>query len=852
MMTTLVTGIEMSRTKINVLVLGHYHADYKDAGDELYKVAIPAIMNVPRASYIFKPMDDVMAADLDATINLIICGGGAVLTTAFLQRLSNIAQHFVGPIYAFSADLATVREADRKYLNMFDHIFARSRTEYALACTEIGTLNVTHLPDAILAITNLAITTQSSTFMTLSRRQQQRRQALGVALALSALTPEAKASMIDTLALLALRKTGILLFEIHLLSMSYEDYALNQEIAQGLAARGILDFIIVPQPAQMPGPMSMYSYVAQRIDAMVSVHYAGMTLALNLQKPLMALVASPDTATLISDFSSVIAFVTPIADLRSAHLEQLLGVPPSPPLLLPSYRVASDKMLRSKSLATLLQKPPEPWDTPGNIIAECVDALVRYLHAKGVTQYDASQVYVSMQFPRCVDYQEVALLISYCLTRRFEQGGQDLTTLASLLRDSDKLRLHDTMVNTYDAFWSTRQQQTQQETYYLLPRSTGLPIANIDPYFQNDEFKGYHRSGWDYVLRGLASMDAQRLMRCSSMMIDSYLDRTFHWGRSTLEAAGHIPYREPWLGILHHTFYEGHGMYNSTELFRCTTFLNSLATCAGLITLSEYLAVQVRAALQRVGHGNIRVWTLTHPMEPMSAAKNFSMPAFLSNPNRCIIQIGAWMRDPYAIYDLPLFPNNILSMTKAALRGKNMDSYFRPPGLLDEIQDVLFKPTLHGSNNTGGVCRPGGIGICRPGGAANSDSNKYSTGLFDSIVSHDQSVTILDTLPDDAYDDLLGKNIVFLKMVDCSAVNTVLECIMRNVPLLVNRHPALEEVLGSQYPGFYVNLYHAAALAQDLNAVMSMHEYLARSNKSRFNIQGFVTRLQGILLQSGL
>ena len=56
------------------------------------------------------------------------------------------------------------------------------------------------------------------------------------------------------------------------------------------------------------------------------------------------------------------------------------------------------------------------------------------------------------------------------------------------------------------------------------------------------------------------------------------------------------------------------------------------------------------------------------------------------------------------------------------------------------------------------------------------------------------TTTAITRLSDDDYDALLTRNIVFLKLVDCSAVNTVIECIERNTVIIVNRHPALEEV----------------------------------------------------------
>ena len=77
-----------------------------------------------------------------------------------------------------------------------------------------------------------------------------------------------------------------------------------------------------------------------------------------------------------------------------------------------------------------------------------------------------------------------------------------------------------------------------------------------------------------------------------------------------------------------------------------------------------------------------------------------------------------------------------------------------------------------------------------------NNSNKYINGLIKYIKELDSSVKIIDKLSNEDYDNLLTKNIVFIKLVDASAVNTIIECIVRNTPIIVNRLPATEELLG--------------------------------------------------------
>ena len=39
--------------------------------------------------------------------------------------------------------------------------------------------------------------------------------------------------------------------------------------------------------------------------------------------------------------------------------------------------------------------------------------------------------------------------------------------------------------------------------------------------------------------------------------------------------------------------------------------------------------------------------------------------------------------------------------------------------------------------------------------------------------------------------------------MDASAVNTIIECKVRNTPVIVNRLPAVVEILGENYPFYY-------------------------------------------------
>ena len=81
-------------------------------------------------------------------------------------------------------------------------------------------------------------------------------------------------------------------------------------------------------------------------------------------------------------------------------------------------------------------------------------------------------------------------------------------------------------------------------------------------------------------------------------------------------------------------------------------------------------------------------------------------------------------------------------------------------------------------------------------------------------------------LTDAEYDQLLAENLAFIRLYDASANNTVVECIARATPLLVNPLPAVVEYLGPNYPFYFKSLAEAADKAMDLGLIERTHEYL--------------------------
>jgi hypothetical protein len=96
---------------------------------------------------------------------------------------------------------------------------------------------------------------------------------------------------------------------------------------------------------------------------------------------------------------------------------------------------------------------------------------------------------------------------------------------------------------------------------------------------------------------------------------------------------------------------------------------------------------------------------------------------------------------------------------------------------------------------------------------------------WDSITPND-SVLPLGRVSDDQYDALLQDSVVFLNLFDAPANTTVVECIIRNTPILINRLPGVVEYLGDDYPFYYESIQEAEWKIQQIDLIRQTSNYL--------------------------
>lgn len=97
------------------------------------------------------------------------------------------------------------------------------------------------------------------------------------------------------------------------------------------------------------------------------------------------------------------------------------------------------------------------------------------------------------------------------------------------------------------------------------------------------------------------------------------------------------------------------------------------------------------------------------------------------------------------------------------------------------------------------------------------------------------------------YNEALTSSVVFINLSAAAANNTVLECVARGTPLLVNNVGGVEDYLGKKYPLYYVNIKHAEQIMErikrDPSILNRVRAYLLK-RRGKFLMQRFLQQIE--------
>jgi len=308
-------------------------------------------------------------------------------------------------------------------------------------------------------------------------------------------------------------------------------------------------------------------------------------------------------------------------------------------------------------------------------------------------------------------------------------------------------------------------------------------VIQFKPNYSNNISFFQHRGGWKSVLTEL--INSNFYSTNSNVHFFDMLEHNYLF-------TNNFACNEKWCGIVHCTPITPTYLdcVNISKMFDNNNFIKSLDSCICIFTLSNYLSKYFIQQFQE-RNINVKVHTLKHPVD-MNNIILFDINQYINNNQKKIIQVGQQLRKISSIY------------------------------------------VLKNTNNHEKLWLTGNKDFCRCQFLLNAEI-KYLNIPTDNIDQH-VNMYYMDTYEE--YDELLSKNIVFIDLFDAAANNTVVECIIRNTPIIVNKIEGVVDYLGEDYPLYFTNLDEIPDLL-NIDKIVSAHQYLLNIDKNDLTMSYF-------------
>jgi len=229
-----------------------------------------------------------------------------------------------------------------------------------------------------------------------------------------------------------------------------------------------------------------------------------------------------------------------------------------------------------------------------------------------------------------------------------------------------------------------------------------------------------------------------------------------------------------------------------------SNFIKNIHKFICLFTFSEYVQ---KFLIEKFKEMNIEidVHMVHHPTN--FNVEKYDLSELLNSNNKKIIQLGQQLRHHSTIYEIDT------SYKKSWLPGtKNKDAHSYLKSLIAENIPNITKEKL----------------------------DSVDVHYFENYKN---------------YDDFLKESIILLNFVDANANNSIVESIVKNMPVITNIHPAVEEYLGKDYPLYFSNSGEISTLLNDTK-ISEAYEYLLKLDESKLNMSHFMDHILSELRKS--
>jgi len=797
---------------MNILIIGYYFKN--NLGDDLFIDAFKKIL--PNFTLTFKNSDKIKDIINFNIYDSIIFGGGDLINDYFYNIIKNVRSVYDKPIYGYGLGIPYRELIQRNYLNNFDNLFVRNK-EYLLDIQQVIGSKYTHYqPDMVF-----------KNFISYKDDiDLNNRKTIGIFLACSLNVPIIIEKLYDILNNI-LKETDYILHFICFdtgKSIDNNDYSINSLISDKL---NLFNKRIINDKNRYSGNemydiiktfrlcicSRFHSHILSTIAGIpfLGFHYANKTklyVTENNYEYYCDIENTNDCKAKDFDSDKFKILFDKLNNNLLTTRKKLLNITKE-----------NQYILDNNLLENLIKLKERRKIIPNNIFIDNVDLIYKKYKDLLENKYDCKLENVN-KYMSVLESEIYAKRILFEITN--EISSNYIGGMASNIMKQPHL-LRDMICWV----WKDKREKILK-----------IPFINMN-LTSTHNFCGIHRSGWQYAIESINALNSNY-----GPIMDVYCDATFGWCRENpCREFGLIPYTQLWTGIFHHTPNSKYSENNIDFSTKSKEFIQSLPTCLGLFTLSEWLAQWLRLRLNEYGYPNIEVVSLYHPTSLLIDQFN---PNILNDEKINIINIGAWLRNTFSIYNVK-FSNKF---NKIRLIGKSMNNYIPP----DHIR--LYKKDIENNDteNTFMFClnnyllnkeflwkELGYKSINDVPNTFDSDDHNdlYGYQIYTHIMNQINSVKIIDFLEDKEYDQLLSKNVCFLDLIECSAANTLIECIARCNPIIVNKIPPVVEYIGEDYPLLYNNLEELETLVT-VDKIREAYNYLINSNiKNKISSEHF-------------
>lgn len=773
---------------MNILVLGFY--DRHNLGDESYK---HSFKNIIKGKLTFVCIDDMKDNNNISNYDVIILGGGDIINDYFNKHIQKILHNYKGLKIAFSVGFPYPSLIKSEYLNIYDYVFTRNECDVLALQKVIGSVKARYMPDAVFNIHRMKEITNDRLDLTreLSKDLSVKNLTCGVFLVQNLLKfPFVVEGLISVLKNIN-KKYKIIFYLFNTSGNPDEnDLTISEHVASHLTNA------IVDKKQYHAKEMLSTIY---KLHYAVCIRYHAHVYCIMAKIPFLSISSSRKTKVLMeqSDLGNF-QYCLPLNDN---------GTPTHFSTIEAKLRLMYSRNNKKKMIETMTK----------------VSSKNRFLlRNTNINNLIDTLLPIETQVKSVKNLDNAAKLLS------------KLTV--GIPESKYTWGIYDKLKNNYDMkeMITYLSNEPKQHTIITSDNTLGLYV-DIDEY---QSYKNAHRGGWYLAIENIASHARKNGIYC-----DFYVDKTFHWDKEYYEKRGLIPYTFPWTGFIHHTMDTTYSEYNTAALLKNNAFILSLDHCVALFTLSPSLTATLQNLLP-----NTKIYTLHHPT--VKPTLYFNVYHYKNN----LVHIGSWYRKSFSIYKL-----NVTNFNKFILEGKDMKNIIIPQEM--SIKVYTEDDSNISVNDVGDLtltpCRDLQTHII-------NDILKWLKGNYVNIIGYDNgviyidydknnviekfnhmknSVVVLDKLSNEHYDKLLSESVVFLDLVDSAAVNTVIECIVRNTPIVINKTPGVLDMLGHNYPLYYDNLDEVPGLLNK-TTIKKAHLYLRKIDKSKYDIDYFCKDLK--------